>query len=78
MQLYIPNTTTKHIILFDIEYDGPLLVQLAFLILTRTTEPNIFALSKSVNLYVNQGQILNSFFTRYTLNPLSAGSPSLR
>lgn len=66
MKLYIPNIKEKNIILFDVEYDGPLLVQLAFLILTRTTEPNIYVLSKSVNLYVKQGHSLNSFFTRYT------------
>lgn len=66
MKLYIPNTKEQHIILFDIEYDNSSLVQLAFLILTRTTEPNIYVLSKSVNLYVKQGQSLNTFFTRYT------------
>lgn len=66
MKLYIPNTKQKNIIIFDIEYDGSLLVQLAFLILTRTTEPNIYVLSKSVNLYVNQGRPLNSFFIKYT------------
>ena len=66
MKLYIPNTKEQYIILFDIEYDNSSLVQLAFLILTRTTEPNIYVLSKSVNLYVKQGQSLNTFFTRYT------------
>ena len=66
MQIYIPNTTHKHIILFDVEYDNSLLVQLAFLILTRTNEPNIYALSKSINIYVKPGHSLNSFFTRYT------------
>ena len=65
MKLYLPKIIERHIILFDIEYDGPSLVQLAFLILTRT-EPNIYVLSKSVNLYVKQGQPLNPFFTRYT------------
>jgi DNA polymerase III epsilon subunit-like protein len=38
---------------------------MAFLILTRI-EPDIYVLSKSLNLYVNQGQPLSSFFTRYT------------
>ena len=66
MKIYLPNTNVQHIILFDIEYDHFTLVQLAFLILTRTTEPNIYALSKSVNMYVNEGRPLNTFFTRYT------------
>ena len=66
MKLYIPNTKEQYIILFDIEYDNSLLVQLAFLILTRTTEPNIYVLSKSVNLYVKQDRTLSSFFTKYT------------
>ena len=66
MQLYIQNTNYKHIIIFDIEYDGTSLVQLAFLILTRTIEPSIFSISKSINLYVKQGRSLSNFFTRYT------------
>ena len=66
MKLYLPKTKEQHIILFDVEYDGSSLVQLAFLILTRTTEPNIYVLSKSANLYVKQGHLLNTFFTRYT------------
>lgn len=66
MKIYLPNANTQHIILFDVEYDHLSLVQLAFLILTRTTEPNIYVLSKSVNLYVNEGRPLNSFFTKYT------------
>jgi DNA polymerase III epsilon subunit-like protein len=66
MQLYIPNTNYKHFIIFDIEYDETTLVQLAFLILTKTTEPNIYVLSKSVNLYVNPDHTLSNFFTRYT------------
>lgn len=65
MQLYIPNLKEQNLIFFDIEYDGPALVQLAFLILTNT-EPNIYVLSKSVNLYVRQNHPLNHFFTRYT------------
>lgn len=66
MLIYINNSNYNNIILFDIEYDGTSLVQLAFLILTRTTEPNIYSLSKSVNLYVKQSQPLSNFFTRYT------------
>ena len=68
MQLYIPNipSNINDIVIFDVEYDGPLLVQLASLILSRTTEPNIFALAKSFNVYVDVGRPLTSFFTRYT------------
>jgi DNA polymerase III epsilon subunit-like protein len=66
MKIFLPQVKEQLIILFDIEYDNSSLVQLAFLILTRTTEPNIYVLSKSVNLYVKQGQPLNPFFTRYT------------
>lgn len=65
MKLYINNIKQKHIILFDIEYDGTLLVQLAFLILTKIA-PNMYTISKSFNLYVNSSQPLSSFFTRYT------------
>ena len=65
MQLYIPNTQENNIIVFDIEYDGPQLVQLAFLILTKTA-PNIFRVSKSFNTYINSGHQLSNFFTRYT------------
>ena len=65
MQLYINNTQYNNIIFFDIEYDGSLLVQLAFLILTKTA-PNMYTVSKSINLYVNSSQPLSSFFTRYT------------
>ena len=66
MLIYINNLKYKNIILFDIEYDGTSLVQLAFLILTRTIEPNIYAISKSINLYVHPSQPLSSFFTKYT------------
>lgn len=65
MKLYIPNIKEQNIILFDVEYDNSLLVQLAFLILTKT-EPNIYVLSKSVNIYVKPGQSLSTFFKRYT------------
>lgn len=65
MRLQIPNTKTENIIIFDIEYDGPSLVQLAFLILTNK-EPNIFEVSKSVNLYLRQNHPVNHFFTKYT------------
>lgn len=65
MQLVIPKVKEKNIVIFDVEYDETVLVQLAFLILTRT-EPNIYVLSKSVNLYVNTSHPLNTFFTRYT------------
>ena len=65
MLIKIPNIKEKNIIIFDIEYDHSVLVQLAFLILTNV-EPNIFVLHKSFNLYVNSGQTLSNFFTQYT------------
>lgn len=65
MLLKIPNIKEQNIILIDIEYDQSLLVQMAFLILTKI-EPDIFVLSKSLNLYVKSDQTLSSFFTRYT------------
>lgn len=65
MKLYIPNLKTKYLLIFDIEYDGSSLVQLAFLILYRL-EPDIFVLSQSVNVYIRQSQRLNNFFTKYT------------
>ena len=65
MLLKIPNTIEQNIFLFDIEYDHLSLVQLAFLILTKL-EPNIYVLSKSLNLYVKPDQTLSNFFTRYT------------
>ena len=65
MRLQIPNITTENIIIFDIEYDGPSLVQLAFLILYRR-EPNIFEVLKSVNIYLRQNHPVNYFFTKYT------------
>lgn len=65
MQLKINNIKQNNIIIFDIEYDQRSLVQLAFLILTKT-EPNIFALTKSVNIYVKTNHSLNPFFIRYT------------
>lgn len=65
MRIQIPNTEENNIIIFDVEYDGTSLVQLAFLILTKT-EPDIFVLSRSVNFYVRQSQPLSPFFKRYT------------
>ena len=65
MQIFIPNIKEDNIIIFDIEYDGPQLVQLAFLILTRSA-PNVFCIAKSFNTYVYTGRSLSSFFTRYT------------
>ena len=65
MKIFLNNNKYTNIILFDIEYDGPSLVQLAFLILTKT-ESNMYVLSKSVNLYVKSDRPLSPFFTRYT------------
>jgi DNA polymerase III epsilon subunit-like protein len=65
MRLQIDKIKEKNIIIFDIEYDQNSLVQLAFLILSKT-EPNIFELTKSVNVYVKQNHSLNPFFIRYT------------
>ena len=65
MKIQIPDIEQKNLIIFDVEYDGPSLVQLAFLILTKT-EPNIFSLYKSVNFYVKTSQSLSHFFKQYT------------
>ena len=65
MRLQIKKTRPKNIIIFDIEYDQTMLVQLAFLILTKK-EPTIFELTKSFNVYVKPNRSLTSFFTRYT------------
>ena len=65
MTIYIQNIKYSNIILFDVEYDGTTLVQLAFLILTRIA-PNMYVISKSINLYVQASQPLSNFFTRYT------------
>jgi DNA polymerase III epsilon subunit-like protein len=65
MRLQVKKTRPKNIIIFDIEYDQTMLVQLAFLILTKK-EPTIFELTKSFNVYVKPNRPLTSFFTRYT------------
>lgn len=69
MQLYLPNIEQPNIIIFDIEYDQNVLVQLALLKLSlrqNAKSPNIFELTQSLNLYVKQGQPLTDFFTSYT------------
>lgn len=69
MQLYLPNIEQPNIIIFDIEYDQSVLVQLALLKLSLRDNvncPNIFELTQSLNLYVKQGQSLTDFFTSYT------------
>lgn len=65
MRIQLKNIKQKNIIIFDIEYDQDLLVQVAFLILGEK-EPNIFELQKSFNVYINPNQLLNSFFVKYT------------
>lgn len=65
MQIKLNNLNQQNIIIFDIEYDQTTLVQIALLIL-KQTEPNIYELQNSLNLYIQSGQYLNGFFTQYT------------
>lgn len=65
MKLYLNNIKNKNILIFDIEYDQNSLVQLALLTLSQV-EPNIFEITRSINIYIKQSHLLSDFFKRYT------------
>ena len=65
MKIQLKNIQQKNIIIFDIEYDQNLLVQIALLILCES-RPDIFEVQKSLNIYINPGHLLNNFFVKYT------------
>ena len=65
MKIQLKNIKQNKIIIFDVEYDQNLLVQLATLILSKV-EPNIFELQESINIYVKPNRSLNNFFIKYT------------
>ena len=65
MKIQLKHIPQTKIAIFDIEYDQGSLVQFASLILHKD-EPNIFSLKKSINIYIKQSHLLNSFFTNYT------------
>ena len=68
MKLYLPNIKQQNIIIFDIEYDQSALVQLALLHFASKSNPSegMFELTRSLNLYVKQNQLLSDFFKSYT------------
>ena len=69
MKLFLPTIKQPNIIIFDIEYDQHALVQLALLHFSLQTQSNpegVFELTKRLNLYVKQGQLLSDFFKSYT------------
>lgn len=65
MKVQLQNVSQTKIVVFDIEYNQNSLAQFASLILHKT-EPNIFSLKESINIYIKQSHLLNSFFTNYT------------
>lgn len=66
MQLYLPNIPYSKLIFFDIEYDKASLVQISLLILSQQYAQSVYALTKSLNVYVKQNRSLTSFFKWYT------------
>lgn len=69
MKIFLPTIKQPNIIIFDIEYDQHALVQLALLHLSLRTQSQpegVFELTRSLNLYVKQGQLLSDFFKGYT------------
>lgn len=65
MKLNINNVPQDNILIFDIEYDQNVLIQLATLTL-RKIESDVFQLTRSTNTYIDPNQSVSSFFMGYT------------
>ena len=65
MKLNINNVPQDNILIFDIEYDQNVLIQLATLTLCKI-ESDVFQLTRSTNIYIDPNQSVSSFFMGYT------------
>ena len=65
LKIQMNNVPQDNIIIFDIEYDQKVLIQLATLILSKH-ESNMFQVEKSINVYIDPNQSISSFFMNYT------------